>query len=110
MSTPSPDDQPTLPTRGRWLVVGGLSLLALPVVFSFFFLGLVAADGAVPGAGRGQPRPALATALATGAAVMAAGWAGLVPWAMGRGDLIPRTFLAAFVLVGALFGLLALAG
>ncbi len=109
MST-SPDRGPSVSARGRWLLVGGLSVVALPVVFSFFFFGLVAADGAGTGMRQGQPRPLLAVALAAGAAVMAGGWAGLVPWAMRRNELIPRTFTAAFLLVGALFGLLALAG
>lgn len=107
--SPSPGEQDAAPERSRWLVVAGLSLLALPVVFSFFFFGLVAADGAVVGARQGQPRPLLAAALAAGAAVMAGGWAGLVPWAMGRGELIPRTSTGAFVLVAGLFGLLVLA-
>jgi hypothetical protein len=108
MSPLPADEEPTLAGRSRWLVVGALSLLALPVVFSFFFFGLVAADGAVVGVRQGQSRPVLAAALAGGAAVMAGGWAGLVPWAMGRGDLVARTFVAAFLLVAGLFGLLAL--
>lgn len=104
----TPGGEPTLPRRGRWLIVGGLSLLALPVVFSFFFFGLVAADGAVVGVQQGESRPLLAAALALGAAAMAGAWAGMVPWALGRPWLIPRTFAAAFVLVAVLFAVLAL--
>lgn len=111
MST-SPADESTLPPRSRWLLVAGLSVLALPVVFSFFFFGLVAADGAGSGVGipQGEARPWLAAALAVGAAVMAGGWAGLLPWAMGRADLIPRTFVVTVSVVGALFGVFALVG
>ena len=104
----TPETTPFLPRRGRWVIVAGLALLALPVVFAFFFFGLVAADGAAVGLRQGQPRPLLAGALAFGAAFMAGGWAGMVPWAMHRGDLIPRTFVAAFLLVAGLFAVLAL--
>lgn len=104
--THNPD--PALPTRGRWLIVAGLAVLALPVVFSFFFFGLVAAAGCFADCFEPEPRPLLAAALAGGAAVMAGGWAGMVPWAMGRPGMIPRTFAAAFGLVAALFAVLAL--
>lgn len=110
-STGSGDlDEPTLPDRGRWVIVGGLSLLALPVTFSFFFLAIVAVDGCVADCTAPDPRPLYGAALAFGAGVMGGGWAGLVPWAMGRPWLIARTFAAGLVLVLGLYALVAVAG
>lgn len=103
--TDLPDDgTPDLPERGRWVIVGGLSLLALPVVFAFAFFALVAADGCVADCVTPQPRPLLAAALVAGAALMGGGWAGLVPWAMGRPWLVGRTFVAGTALVATLVG------
>lgn len=103
-------DGPHLPERGRWLIVGGLSLLALPVVFSFSFFALVAADGCLAECVTPQPRPQFAAALIGGAAVMGGGWAGLVPWAMGRPWLVGRTFVAGAGVVVAVVGGIALLG
>lgn len=97
-----------LPERGRWLIVAGLAVLALPVTFWFFFFGLVAAAGCFGDCSSPTPRPLWAAGLALGAAVMGAAWAGLVPWALRRGHLVARTVaVAAGVLLG-LFALLAL--
>ena len=103
-------DGPDLPQRGRWLIVGGLSLLALPVTFSFFLFGLVAAQGCFVDCVEADPRPVHGTLLALGAGVMGGGWAGLVPWAMGRPGLIARTFLAGVALVLTAFGLFVVLG
>ncbi len=110
MSDPTDPDGPSLPERGRWVVVAGLSLLALPVVFSFAFFALVAADGCLVTCAEPQPRPWLAAALVAGAAVMGGGWAGLVPWAMGRPWLVGRTFVAGAGLVALLVGAVAALG
>ncbi len=101
---------PQVPRRGRWWIVGGLSLLALPVTFAFFVLAIVAVEGCFIDCMTPEPRPLYGTALAFGAAIMGGGWAGLVPWAMGRPRLIARTFLAGVVLLLTLFGLLAVLG
>ena len=102
---PAPD--PTLPQRGRWLVVGGLSLLALPVTFSFFFLGLVAVEGCFVDCVTPAPRPVYGTLLGLAAGVMGGGWAGLVPWAAGRPDKLLPTCALGFLLLSGLFALLA---
>ena len=104
---PDPIDDPTLPRRGRWLMVGGISLVALPVTFSFFFLGLVAVDGCFVDCVTPEPRPLYGTALGLAAALMGAGWAGLVPWALARPDRILTTCGLGFVLLSGLFSLLA---
>ena len=103
-------DEPGLPRRGRWVIVGGLSLLALPVVFSFSFFALAAAAGCVADCSEPVPRPWYAAALVAGAAVMGGAWAGLVPWAMGRPYLVARTFVAGAALVAAVVGALAVLG
>lgn len=101
---------PALPERGRWLIVGGLALLALPVVFSFSLFALVAAEGCLADCSAPDPQPWLAAALIAGAAVMGGGWAGLVPWALGRPLLIARTFLAGAGVVALVVGALAVLG
>jgi hypothetical protein len=103
-------DRLVLSGRSRWIVVGGLSLLALPVAFSFAFFALVAADGCVADCGAPEPRPWLAVGLALGAAVMGGGWAGLVPWALGRPDLLGRTVLAGAAVLLVVVGATALLG
>ena len=104
---PEPED-PQLPERSRWIIVGGLSLLALPVTFSFFFLGLVAFTGCFVDCVERDPRPVYGSALAVVAAVMGGGWAGLVPWAMGRPRLILRTAGAGALVVLATFAVVRL--
>lgn len=103
---PAPQrDEPAVPGTGRWLITGGLLLLALPVTSGFWFFARIAAQGCLVDCSQPAPRPGLAALLLLGAAAMAGAWAGLVPWAMGRRDLIVRTVVVSALLVVAAFGL-----
>lgn len=113
MTTPRPPAQqhaPEVPRAGRWLIVGGLLLLALPVTAAFSFFAVVAALGCLVDCSQPEPRPVLAGLLALGAAGMAGAWAGLVPWAMGRRDLIPRAVVLGGLLVVGAFAVPVLLG
>lgn len=107
---PGAPDEPGIPTRGRWLITGGLLLLALPVTAAFWFFAMIAALGCLVDCSQPEPRPVLAGLLVLGAASMAGAWAGLVPWALGRRDLVVRTALAAGLLVVASLALPVLVG
>ncbi len=108
---PAPQhDEPEVPTTGRWLLTGGLLLLALPVTGAFYFFAAIAAMGCFMDCSQSDPRPVLAGLLLLGAASMAGVWAGLVPWAMGRRDLIVRTVVVSALLVVGAFVLTALVG
>lgn len=116
MSASPPPDQPVSsghsgpgPT-GRWLITGGLLLVALPVTGAFYFFAAIAAMGCFMDCSQADPRPLMSALLLLGAASMAGAWAGLVPWAMGRRDLIPRTIGAAACVVLVSFAWTALIG
>jgi hypothetical protein len=103
---PAPQhDEPAVAPTGRWLITGGLLLLALPVTGLFWFFARIAAQGCLVDCTQPAPRPGLAALLLLGAATMAGAWAGLVPWAMGRRGLIVRTVALGALLVVAAFGL-----
>lgn len=103
-------DEPGVPGAGRWLIVGGLLLLALPVTGAFYFFAVVAALGCLIDCSQSDPRPVLAGGLLLGAAVMAGAWSGLVPWAMGRRELVLRTAVGGGLLVVAVFAVTLLVG
>ncbi len=108
---PAPQpDEPAVPSTGRWLITGGLLLLALPVTGGFWFFARIAAQGCLIDCTQAEPRPVMAALLLLGAAAMASAWAGLVPWAMGRRDLIVRTVVLSALLVVGAFGLTVLVG
>lgn len=98
-------DESEVPGTGRWLITGGLLLLALPVTGAFWSFARIAAQGCVLDCSQPEPRPVLAGLLVLGAAAMAGAWTGLVPWSMGRRDLIVRTAVVSALVVVAAFGL-----